>query len=216
MGLDTYLLLSNSKSTIRVSAHSCTSGLWLRVTRISLVLPVLHSSSCRYPGPVGRVGGRDELLRHEDRPQQRHLPAVAEAEQPAGHRVGQVRGRDHTITQPVNTCALRLLSHGLHPQKQKQTLPICRRLKYYANAAKAEPGLAGPSRLRPPLGASGNSNCGTKRRGAAKLRSTNNVCKERRRRSASSVLSYSLAVRRWLFIYFFFFFWVFSGLGYRC
>lgn len=93
------------------------------MTRISLVSLLLRSSCCRYPGPVGRVGGRDELLRHEDRPQQRHLAAVAEAEQPAGHRVGQVRGRDRTITQAVNTCALRLLSHGLHPQNRDKLSP---------------------------------------------------------------------------------------------
>lgn len=161
---------------------------------------LLHSSSCRYPGPVGRVGGRDELLRYEDRPQQRHLPAVAEAEQPAGHRVGQVRGRDRAITHPVNTRALRLLSHGLHPRKQKQTLPICRRLKYYANAAKAEPGRAEPCRLRTPLQASGNGNCCTKGRGAAKLRPTNNVCKECRRCSALFVLSYS-PFSKYAFVY---------------
>lgn len=88
--------------------------------RLPRSLLLRHSSSCRYPGPVGRVGGRDELLRHEDRPQQRHLAAVVAAEQPAGHRVGQVRGRDRTITQLVNTCALRLLSHGLHPQNRNK------------------------------------------------------------------------------------------------
>lgn len=86
------------------------------------------------------MGGRDELLRHEDRPQQRHLAAVAAAEQPAGHRVGQVRGRESHNHAARKHMRAPVTESWFTSPKQKQTLPICRRLKYYANAAKAEPG----------------------------------------------------------------------------
>lgn len=55
---------------------------------------VLHLLSCRYPGPVGCVGGWDELLRHEDRPQQRHLPPLPATQQSTGHRPRQVRAQN--------------------------------------------------------------------------------------------------------------------------
>lgn len=62
---------------------------------VELSCPAL---SRRYPGPIGRVGGRDELLRHEDRPQQRHLPPLAAPQQSAGHRHRQVTEPEEPAT----------------------------------------------------------------------------------------------------------------------
>lgn len=107
----------------------------------------------RYPGPVCRVGGWDELLRHEDRPQQRHLPPLPATQQSTGHRHRQVRTREYTKTRTkTHTHTHTDLSAQSHSHKhsrsshwvmvyipkQKQTLPICRRLKYYANTEMAE------------------------------------------------------------------------------
>lgn len=92
----------------------CCWAQW-RVSRFSC--PAL---SCRYPGPVCRVGGWDELLRHEDWPQQRHLPPLPATQQSTGHRVRQVRpenARTHTHTKiaqhnhtAINTRALAIES----------------------------------------------------------------------------------------------------------
>lgn len=102
--------------------------------------PVL---SCRYPGPVCRVGGWDELLWHEDQPQQRHLPPLPATQQSTGHRVRQVWAESTEIriyTQQISQSHSH--KHSLssywvivYIPKQKQTHPICSRLKYYTKTA---------------------------------------------------------------------------------
>ena len=61
---------------------------------LSSVTFVLCLLSCRYPGPVGCMGRWDELLRHENRPQQRHFPPLSATQQSTGHRVRQVRAQN--------------------------------------------------------------------------------------------------------------------------
>ncbi len=131
-----------------VSVHTSGMCCWARWRVSSLSCPAL---SCRYHGPVCCVGGWDELLRHEDRPQQRHLPPLLATQQSTWHWVRQVRAENirihtHTHTHTENRSAQ---SHRhkhtrssywvmVYISKQKQTLPICERLKRYANAAVVE------------------------------------------------------------------------------
>lgn len=128
---------------LRVCVWDCTSGLCCWTRWHDPLCPVL---SCRYPGPVCRVGGWDELLWHEDQPQQRHLPPLPATQQSTGHWVRQVRAENaetHTYTHQISQShshkhSLSSYRVIVYIPKQKQTRPICSRLKYYANAAAAK------------------------------------------------------------------------------
>lgn len=126
-----------------VCIWDCTSGLCCWTLWHDPLCPVL---SCRYPGPVCRVGGWDELLWHEDQPQQRHLPPLPATQQSTGHWVRQVWAENteiHAYTHQISQSHSH--KHSLssywvivYIPKQKQTHPICSRLKYYASAATAK------------------------------------------------------------------------------
>lgn len=117
----------------------CVHGMccWAQCHKLSCLL-----LSRRYPGPVCCVGGWDELLRHEDQPQQRHFPPLSATQQSTGHRLRQVWVENIRIYTEISQSHNHKHTHFsywvmVYIPKQKQTLPICSRLKYYANAAKA-------------------------------------------------------------------------------
>lgn len=150
-----FVRVQNMFERLRVCLSERTSGMCC-LTQWYVSRPSCPALSCRYPGPVCCVGGWDELLRHEDRPQQRHLPPLPATQQSTGHRVRQVRTeniRTHTHTRKNHSAQSHHHKHTrssywvmVYIPKQKQTLPICRRLKYYANTAMAELALTAAHR----------------------------------------------------------------------
>lgn len=124
--------------TVCVCVCVSTSVVW-RISRSQrLACPV-----CRYPRSVCSMGGWINL---QDRPQQRNLSAVTAPQQPPGHRHRQVWTKSVQIHTQKNGSAQshrhkhKCSSHWVmvYIPKQKQTLPICQRLKYYASTAMAE------------------------------------------------------------------------------
>lgn len=129
-----------------ITEHNVTYVLFMSIMgpRPVLLCPVLP---CRYPGPVCCVGGWDELLRHEDRPQQRHLSPLPATQQPTGHRNRQVHFKKFQYTQTHTNHSTQSHSRKhtrsshwvmVYIHKQKQTRPICSRLIYFANTAMSE------------------------------------------------------------------------------